>query len=151
MIKLNFRAAVRDLIELLDINGCLIVADALNCQKETAKLIIKNGGDYLLSAKDNHSELKAEIADYVNDKDLQKTMDKASKIDKNRGRVERRTAYVANDIDWLFGKEQWQNLACIGAINTKFTTAKGTTNEWHYYISSRNLTAKELLTHARLE
>ena len=105
----------------------------------------------MLSVKDNHSELKAEIAEYVNDAALQKTMDKAEKTEKNRGRAETRTAYVTNDIDWLFGKEDWQNLVCIGAINTRFTTTKGKTNEWHYYISSRNLTAEELLTHARLE
>ena len=42
-------------------------------------------------------------------------------------------------------------LACIGAINTQFETEKGQTNEWHYYISSRKLTAEELLKHARSE
>lgn len=149
--KSNEIPAVRELITLLDVKGCLIVADALNCQKETARVIIENGGDYLLSVKDNHSEIKAEIVDYVNDVCLQKTMDKSTKTEKNRGRSETRTAYVTNDIDWLFGKEEWANLVCIGAINTKFRTTKGKTDEWHYYISSRNLTAEELLTHARLE
>lgn len=28
---------------------------------------------------------------------------------------------------------------------------KGKSNEWHYYISSRHLTANELLNHARME
>ena len=36
-------------------------------------------------------------------------------------------------------------------MNTQFTTTKGTTGQWHYYISSRKLTAAELLKHARLE
>jgi len=49
--KSNEIPAVRELIELLEIEGCLIVADALNCQKETVKTIIKNGGGYLLSAQ----------------------------------------------------------------------------------------------------
>jgi predicted transposase YbfD/YdcC len=127
--KSNEIPAVRELIELLDVKGCLIVADALNCQKETAKVIIENGGDYLLSVKDNHSEFKAEIADYVNDESLQKTMNKATKTEKNRDRIEKRTAYVTTDIDWLFGKEEWESLACIGAINTQFETSKGKTNE----------------------
>ena len=43
------------------------------------------------------------------------------------------------------------NLRCIGAINTRFTTKSGTSNEWHYYISSKALTAEELLKHARAE
>jgi predicted transposase YbfD/YdcC len=149
--KSNEIPAVRDLIELLDIKGCMIVADALNCQKETAKIIIENGGDYLLSVKDNHADLKAEIADYVNDESLQKAMDKKTKTEKNRDRIETRIAYVTDDIDWLFGKEDWESIKSIGAINTQFETLSGKTNEWHYFISSRNLTAGELLYHSRLE
>ena len=42
-------------------------------------------------------------------------------------------------------------LACVGAINTQFETENGKSNEWHYFISSRKLTADELLKHARLE
>ena len=51
--KSNEIPAVRDLIELLKIKGCMVVADALNCQKETAKAIISAKADYLLSVKDN--------------------------------------------------------------------------------------------------
>ena len=43
------------------------------------------------------------------------------------------------------------NLKCIGAIHTEFTTKKGTSSEWHYYISSRPLTTEELLHHARMK
>lgn len=149
--KSNEIPAVRELIGMLDIKGCLIVADALNCQKETARIIIENGGDYLLSVKDNHSELKAEIEDYIQDEILQKSMEFVKKTEKNRERVETRTAYVTNDIEWLHGKDEWVDLTCIGAINTQFETVHGKTNEWHYFISNRNLSAKELLDHSRLE
>ena len=54
-------------------------------------------------------------------------------------------------IDWLYGTADWAKLACIGAVHTQFTAKKGMTGEWHYYISSRKLTAEELLRHARLE
>ena len=54
-------------------------------------------------------------------------------------------------IDWLYGKEKWKNLCCIGAIKTEFERKGGKTEEWHSYISSRNLTALELLHHARME
>ncbi len=37
------------------------------------------------------------------------------------------------------------------AVHTEFETEKGKTQEWHYYISSRRLTASELLHHARME
>ena len=38
--KSNEIPAVQELLEELDISGCMIVADALNCQKETAKAVI---------------------------------------------------------------------------------------------------------------
>ena len=149
--KSNEIPAVRELIGLLNLEGCMVVADALNCQKETAKAIIDAKADYLLNVKDNHSTLKEDIEDYVQDNDLRKTMDTSSTLEKSRERIEKRTAFVTNDTDWLYGKDEWVELACIGAIHTQFTTLKGTSNEWHYYISSRNLTADELLKHARLE
>jgi hypothetical protein len=39
-------------------------------------------------------------------------------------------------------------LACIGAIRNRFTIKGNTTEEWHYYISSRLLTPEELLKYA---
>ncbi len=149
--KSNEIPAVQELLSLLDIEGCLVVADALNCQKDTAKAIVKGRADYLLSVKDNHPTLKEDIEDYVLDEALRKTMDSHTVTEKSRDRIERRTAYATSDIEWLYGKEEWENLACIGAIHTQFTTKKGTSDEWHFYISSRNLSAKDMLKHARLE
>lgn len=42
-------------------------------------------------------------------------------------------------------------MKCIGAIHTQFTTKKSTLSEWHYYISSQELTAEQLLRHAQME
>ena len=149
--KSNEITAVQELLKELKIKGNMIVADALNCQKETAEIIITQKADYLLSVKDNHPNLKKDIEDFVQDTALQGTMNNASKVEKNRGRIETRTAFVTTDIDWLEQKKEWKNLKCIGAIHTEFTTKKGTSNEWHYYISSRELTAEQLLRHARME
>jgi predicted transposase YbfD/YdcC len=129
----------------------MVVADALNCQRETAKKAIEGGGDYLLSVKDNHQTLKAEIADYVADISLRAAMDTLMQTEKNRDRLETRTAYTTTKIDWLFGRDNWAGLNSIGAINTRFLTDKGESNEWHYYISSRPLTTADLLSYARKE
>ena len=149
--KSNEIPAVQQLIAELDIQGCMIVADALNCQKETAEAVIKGKGDYLLDAKGNQPTLEQEIRDYVQDDSLRKTMDCKSITEKSRDRIEKRTAYTTTDIDWLYGKEKWKNLCCIGAIKTEFERKGVKTEEWHYYISSRSLTAPELLHHARME
>ena len=149
--KSNEIPAVRELIELLQIKGCMVVADALNCQKDTAKAIIKAEADYLLNVKDNHATLKTDIEDYVQDDDLRQDMDSAYTLEQNRGRVERRTGYVTSNISWLEAKDDWPKLVSVGAINRQVETSGRTTNEWHYYICSKPLTAKELLKHARLE
>ena len=149
--KSNEIPAVQDLVAKMDIEGCLVVADALNCQQKTAKTIIAGKGDYLLDAKGNQPNLESEIKEYVQDESLRKTMDFARKTEKNRDRIETRTAYTTSDIAWLNGKEKWQKLSCIGAIKTEFEKDGRKSEEWHYYISSRKLTAVELLRHARME
>jgi predicted transposase YbfD/YdcC len=149
--KSNEIPAVRELIAALEISVCMIVADAMHCQKETAKAIVNGKADYLLSVKENQPTLKADIEEYVQDESLRKTMHKAVKTEKNRGRIEKRTAYVTHEIDWLYGKEEWIGIACVGARTPVFTIKNGTTSEWHYFISSRELSADELLKHARME
>ena len=43
--KTNEIPAVKELIEMLDVKGSIITADAMHCQKETAETIVNNGGD----------------------------------------------------------------------------------------------------------
>lgn len=149
--KSNEIPAVQELLKELDISGCMIVADALNCQKKTAKTVVSGKGDYLLSVKGNQETLEADIADYVQDPCLRKTMDTSIQKEKNRGRIETRTAFATDDIAWLSSRQAWPSLCCIGAIHTEIEEKAKKTSEWHYYISSRKLTALELLHHARME
>ena len=149
--KSNEIPAVQKLLEELDISGCIVVADALNCQKKTAQAVIEGKGDYLLSVKDNQAALETDIADYVQDPDLRKNMGTNVQKEKNRGRIETRTAFVTGDIGWIPDRQAWPGLCCVGSIHTEFEEKGKKTSEWHYYISSRDLTALELLHHARME
>lgn len=112
--KSNEIPATQRLIKMLQLKGCVVVADALNCQKETAAGVIHQGGDYLLSVKDNQPTLKRDIEDYIQDAALRATMQMVNTTEKNRERIERRTAFVTTDIDWLTRKSDWINLTCIG-------------------------------------
>ena len=149
--KSNEIPAVQELLQQLDIAGCLVVADALNCQKKTAEIIISGKGDYLLSVKENHPSLMQDIRDYIQDNSLRAAMTSQTLQEKNRDRIEIRKAFVTQDIDWLPHKEQWAHLACIGAIHTEFLSKSGKSSQWHYYLSSRPLSAADLLHHARME
>ena len=90
--KKNEIPAVRELVGLLELEGCMVVADALHCQKETARAIVKGKADYLLSVKDNQETLREEIEDYVQDDSLRKGMDRCQTREKKSGRIEERTA-----------------------------------------------------------
>jgi predicted transposase YbfD/YdcC len=139
--------AFRELVEMLDVKGAVVAADALHCTTKSAEVVVDAGADYLFAVKDNAPRLKANIELLVREE----TLEKFSKSEKNGGRIERRTAYACRDIDWLDGREDWKNLHCVGAIHTEFEKDGKHSSEWHYYISSAPLTAQSLLHHARLE
>ena len=149
--KSNEIPAVQELIEELNIEGCLVTADALNCQRDTAKAIVKKNADYLLDAKANQPELMKDISEYFEVKSLWKDVSTKKLKEKNRDRIEIRTAFTTTDIDWMPQKDNWEKLSCIGAIRTEFERNGEKSEEWHYYLSSRVLTASELLHHARME
>lgn len=150
--KSNEIPAMRELLNLIEIRGCMVVADALHCQRETAQAIIDNGADYLFNAKDNQETLKQDIEDFVQDNDLRAEMETKATRELNGGRIEFREAYVSYDIGWMTTHlPRWGELSCFGAINRRFTSGEKTTDEWHYYISSRRLAPEELLKYARNE
>jgi len=139
--------AFRELVQMLDVKGAVVVADALHCTPKSAETVVEAEADYLFVVKDNNPTLKEAIELYVKEEKLEKYV----KVEKNGGRIERRTAYICDEIDWLDGRENWKNLRCIGAIHTEFEKDSKCSSEWHYYISSAPLTAESLLKHARLE
>lgn len=151
--KSNEIPAMRDLINLLEIQGCVVVADALNCQTKTVKAIIDAGADYVLSVKDNQESLKADIENHVQNNKLSDDMDIHSTEESNRGRREIRIAYSTSDLSNIANPSRWSSLTSIGAINRLIFNEKGelVSCEWHYYISSKDLFAEELLKYARNE
>lgn len=147
--KSNEIPIVRELIRLLDIQGATVVADALHCQQETAKEILGAEADYVLSVKKNQPNLHEDIAEMMDFKqtDLHEAkyapLEKVSKTEKGHGRIETRTATVTHDVDWLKERCKFPGIRTIGSITTSAET--------RYYISSRILSATELLTITRQE
>jgi len=147
--KSNEIPAVQELIGLLNLEGATVVADALNCQKKTAEKVLAGGADYVFSVKKNQRNLYDDIAEMVDFKRFNKVeerespLEKHTKTEKGHGRIDKRTAYITQDVDWLLERENWPGLKSIGAIETA--------NETRYYISSRVLSAAQLLEITRQE
>ncbi len=55
--KSNEIRAIPELLQLLEITGCIVTVDAIGTQTEIAETIITGGGDYLLSVKENQGHL----------------------------------------------------------------------------------------------
>lgn len=51
--------AIPELLNLLEIKGCIVTIDAMGCQKDIAKTIRERKADYLLSVKGNQGQGKS--------------------------------------------------------------------------------------------
>ncbi len=63
--KSNEIPAVQELIEVLDLKGSVVTADAMHCQKETAKAIVAKEADYVLFVKGNQPSLQDALNDAI--------------------------------------------------------------------------------------
>ena len=131
---------VQELIRLLDVSGATIVTDALHCQKKTAKEILAAGADYVFSVKKNQKELYNDVAEMIDFKLTDKyellnsPLEKVTKTEKSHGRIDKRTAFVTHEVEWLRNFGKWHGIQSLGAIETN--------SETRYYISSRKLSFK---------
>ena len=63
--KSNEITALPELLKMLDLEGTIVTADALNCQKAIAAQIVAGGGDYVLALKGNQGNLCADVQLYL--------------------------------------------------------------------------------------
>ena len=153
--KSNEIPAVRDLIEMLNIEGMVITADAMHCQKETAEIIIKNKGDYVLQLKANQGRFYEDVyamfdEEYMYKADKDCEYEIYSTTDKGHGRIERRTCYVLNEVEYFTDYlAEWKELKKIFAVKREVEKDGKITSEISCYLSSKNTTAEHLLSYTR--
>ena len=58
--KSNEITAIPELLEVLNVTGCIVTIDAMGCQTDITEAIIDQGADYVLALKDNQGELRAD-------------------------------------------------------------------------------------------
>ena len=153
--KTNEIPAVQELIDMLDVEGLIITADAMHCQKETAKKIIENGGDYVLQLKANQKSFYEDVYAMFDDKYMSET-DKECEYEiyktqeKKHGKIETRTCYVLNEIAFFTDYvDTWKGLKKIFAVKRKVEKDERISEEMSCYLSSKNASAKELLEYTR--
>ena len=65
--KTNEIPIMQKMLKYIDVNGKVVTADAMHCQKETVKLIIEGGGDYILGLKGNQETFHNEVSLFLDD------------------------------------------------------------------------------------
>lgn len=122
--KSNEITAIPELLKLLDLHERIVTVDAIGAQREICTQIVQQGGDYLIAIKGNQGNLHQDIKDYFKDSELLEQADSYTDITKGHERIEQRTAYVIDDIQWLINTHQWPSLRSIGIIVSTVTKKK---------------------------
>ena len=151
--KSNEITAIPELLDLINIENCIITIDAMGCQKEIAKKIVEKNGHYCFAVKENKKNFYLDIKDYfdfvLNDTHEKEKIITYTTTDKDHGRIEGREYYIVYDIDWLYGKENWQNLSMIGMTRNYREVNGEVSIQEKYYISDLKLTGEEFARIAR--
>ena len=127
------------LLEKLKLEGCVVIADALNTQVETIKAILKGKADYVLPIKENQKLTYEEIKDYFKDETLLKEAIYKKEISKEHNGIITREYYMTDDIKWMNKKEKWPGIKSIGlARNITEKENKKIIEDRYYIISFSN-------------
>jgi len=144
--KSNEITATPALLDLLDVNGALVTIDAIGCQKAIAQKIIDQGGDYILTVKENQEHLLT---------DIQQSFVQACETDfaglehdtyatheRGHGREEHRCYTVLHHTAGLRHAGDWAGLATIGICYSERTIQGVSSQEVRYFIGSKKASAK---------
>jgi predicted transposase YbfD/YdcC len=142
-------AALPDLLDGLDLRGCLVSLDALACQPAIAERIVGRGGDYLLALKGNRRKAHAEVRDWFATNafalggSLRPCFDA---FDDGHGRLVRRRVFACPDLSVFGTLKDWPGLRAVLAVETiRGIPGRGkVTAEIRYYLSSAKLPPEAL-------
>jgi predicted transposase YbfD/YdcC len=145
--KSNEITAIPLLLELLDLEGVLVTIDAMGCQKAIARKIIDGGGDYVLPVKDNQPNLAEDIQQCLAQgiaTDFEGMRHEVHQTEEvGHGRKETRTYVIVNEPDGIRNQEAWAELKVVGMCVREREAAGKRSEEVHYFIGSRVMSAQE--------
>jgi predicted transposase YbfD/YdcC len=145
--KSNEITAIPRLLELLDLQGALVTIDAMGCQKDIAKQIVEAGGDYILAVKDNQPHLLQDIQECLA-KALDSNFaglcwDRYETSEQGHGRTEKRSYLILSNPVGIRHHKSWIGLQAIGMCISEREVNGKESEEVHYFIGSRLMSAKK--------
>lgn len=106
------------ILQQVNLNGAIVIGDAMHAQRETSAQIVKAGGEYIWTIKGNQPRTEwaieklfvHEVCNLKQGAPLSKHCRTVSQVNKGHGRLEKRTLLVSTDLnDYL----NWPGLAQV--------------------------------------
>lgn len=149
--KSNEITAVPQLLRALELAGCIVTVDAMGCQKNIAKEIIEADADYVLALKGNQQKVHEEVKSFLDSTLLEKQrtrpkgavvpkevlgLQQFQTVEKDHGRLETRSYYQTDCLDWFADRDKWEGLRSVGMVESRRELDGKVTIERRYYLSS---------------
>jgi predicted transposase YbfD/YdcC len=154
--KSNEITAIPELLQLLEISGCIVTLDAMGTQAAIAAQVIAQGADYVLALKANQGVMHQAVEELFHDAlthgFAHLAHDFYQTVDSDHGRIEIRRHWTTADIAWLplvTGNPLWAGTRSLGMIQAERRVGEVTTLETRYYLSSLSSNAAQLAHAAR--
>lgn len=159
--KSNEITAIPQLLDALEVTGCIVTIDAMGCQTEIAEKIIDRDAQYVLALKENQGNLYQDVVHLFDD--LEQSRYKAyafeydKTVDKGHGRVEIRECWTISDpetLRHLRGFANWKNLTTVSRIRSERRIGQERSCEDRYHITSLSgakLVLKSVRSHWGIE
>lgn len=146
--KSNEITAIPKLLEIIDIAGATITIDAIGAQTKIASQIIDKGGEYIIALKGNQSNFHDEVTNFFEQAE-QVNFEGVDHqgyhmTEEGHGRLEKRTIYVTEEIDWLPQQDDWTGLKSIILLVSECTVDGKRSTERRSYFSSLPADARQM-------
>lgn len=154
--KSNEMKVIPELLKLLDVTGCIVTVDALNCQTKIASQIKAQNADYIFAVKENQGKLYDEVKDLFDGCQAEKFMQVPHghdrTVEKGHGRIEIRECWTLSDPEFLEYVQQryhWAGLQTVVMVCAERRIKGKRSRSIRYYISSLANDAKRILQSIR--
>jgi len=144
--KSNEITAIPQMLELLNIRGCIITIDAMGTQTKIAEKIIDQGGDYILAVKGNQGGLEEEVKTTCK---VNRSVSDTTTEEKDHGRIETRRCEVFKKGEIVDFDNKWKGLQTVVKITSTREFNNKTEIAERYYISSLSPDNKEFNKYIR--
>src|SRR5262249_44307128 len=138
--KSNEITAIPLLLDILDIQGCIVTIDAMGCQTAIVEKIVEKEADYVITCKGNQGHLHADIetlfAQLSQETHELTDLTYHQTFDQHHGRREVREYWSTAQLASLRDKERWSGMQSVAMVRSERQTSKGIAIETRYLISS---------------